>query len=793
MRRNFVENEIEISEALPEFYVPYASYVIQTRALPDARDGLKSGARFILYSQYINKITFKDKRRKGTATKSAAMMFSPHGDASIYGNAVRMSQDFSLRYPLIDTQGNNGSLMHNNDYAADRYLEMRSGEIAEEMTSLLKKDTIDKWKLNYTEEEEYPTYLPTLFPNSLVNGSFGIGVSLASSIPSHNLREVCAALIKMIDNPNISFDDIYCPIDLPTGGTIINADEVKESHRLGHGKSAIIRSTIEYDDKNNELIVTDLPYMVFSSNATAAIQQAIDDGNLLGVKKVYDGTDYDGVKIVIELNKGVNVSKIVRLLYKHTPLQSTFGINMNMLQDGKYPKLFTWIEMMQTFIKHLENILRKSYEFDLKKIKERLHILEGLIIAIENIEEVIKIIKSSKTNSEASSRLIDKYNLSEKQTKAILDLKLSRLANLEIQKILEEKSKKEEEKASIETILSDSILFNNKMKNEIIRISNKYGDDRKTKNMNLEYSGSEKDAEPIEKKELLIHYTNLNNIYTQESTTLLTTKRGGRGTKAKLSKNETIIKTISDDNFGAILAFTNKGQMHSYPTSELPVNAKISVNQIFNLTANEKITELNTISKNKDIAYFVFITKNGMIKKTKAEEYQQKRGNSLKAINLKENDEVVSVHFIKNEPIGILTFRGNFVIINTNNINSIGRNSMGIKAIKLNDDDYVIDSKVIIGKMLLTISSNGLIKKSSIDEFPICNRGIKGKKISGIKENDYIVKFLPINSNCDIIIIQDKGYIKINSNELRTLSREAIGVKAIKMQEGRKVIDLIQA
>jgi len=786
MRENMNKPSLEISEALLEFYVPYASYVIQTRALPDARDGLKTGARFILYAQYKEKITFKNKRRKATATKSAAMMFSPHGDASIYGNAVRMSQNFSLRYPLIDTHGNNGSLMHNNDYAADRYLEMRSGEIADEMTRLLTKETVDKWKLNYTEEELYPTYLPTTFPNSLVNGNFGIGVSLASSIPSHNLNDVSEAVIKAIDNPNVSFEDIYCPIDFPTGGIIINENQVKESLRNGHGPAAIIRANVEYDSDKNEIIVRDLPYMVFSANATMSIQQAIDDGKIMGIESVFDGTDYDGVKIVIKLSKNANLNKILKLLYKHTLLQSSFSINMNALDEGKYPKTFTWTELVMAYVKHLKDVIRKSFLFDLKQIKERIHILEGLIIAIINIEEVVKIIKNSSTPASARQELSNRFGLSDKQTKAILDLKLSRLANLELQKIKNEKSDLEKEKEKIEEILNNETKFNTEVKSEVLRIKNKYGDERKTKNISLDFSSEEEDAEPIEKKELLIHYTNLGNFYTQESTTLLTSRRGAKGTKVKLAANEVIVQTINDNNFNSILAFSNKGKMYFIAIDDLPINSKANIAQLCSLEGDETITTITSLEKKNNTEFFVFITKNGLVKKTKAKEYEMRRGKSIKAINLKDNDEVVEVLFINNENIGILSSDGNFITIETSDINSIGRVAAGIKGIKLNKDSSVIAAKPIknLDKMLISISKNGLIKKTDIEEFPLCNKNTKGRKIAGVRDGDLIVDFLTIKEDCDIINISSKKTLKINSSELRVLSRDATGVKALELDNG---------
>lgn len=793
MRENINKESLEISEALPEFYVPYASYVIQTRALPDVRDGLKAGARFILYAQYKNKITYKNKRRKATATKSAAMMYSPHGDASIYGNAVRMSQNFSYRYPLVDTHGNNGSLMHNNDYAADRYLEMRSGKIADEMTGLLQKDTIDKWKLNYTEEEYYPTYLPSVFPNLLVNGNYGIGVSLASSIPPHNLNDVSEALIKYIDNPNISFEELYCPIDFPTGGIIINEEQVKESLKNGFGNAAIIRSTVDYDEKENELIVRDLPYMVFSANATESIQKAIDEEIVQGIHSVFDGTDYDGVKIVIKLNKGANPERVLKLLFKHTVLQSSFGINMNALKDGKFPKMFGWKELIQDYVTHLNNIICKSFEFDLKQLKERIHILEGLIKAILNIEEVIAIIKKSSTTANAKTALIQTFNFSDKQAEAILGLKLSRLANLELQKLEKERQEKEDKAQSIEKILSDKELFNNEIKKEIKRIQKEYGDKRKTKNINLNCSNDE-DAEPIEKKELLIHYTNLGNLYTTESSTLLRTRRGTKGTKVKLATNEVITQTLRDDNFSSLLVFSNRGTMYHIATDDLPLNSKVNIAQLFEFKADERPTALTTIQRRDNIDYFIFITKQGMIKKTSAKEYNIKKGRSLKAINLKEEDEVLKVLFINNEDISLLTNNGNFVRIATDEITPIGRAAAGVKGIKLNEGDFVISAHATPaqGKILITVSENGIVKKTLFNEYPLNNRGIKGKKISEVRDGDRIIDYLILEEDSDIIIIVNKKSIKINTSELRELSRGAIGVKGVDLKDNEKVVGLIR-
>lgn len=788
----FNGTEWEISDALQAFYIPYASYVIQTRALPDARDGLKTGARFILYSQFKDKLTYKEKRRKAVATVNATMRFSPHGDSSILGTAVRMSQDFSLRYPVIEVQGNNGSYLSGDDYSQARYLEMRGNKIAWEMTNLLNKDTIDDWKLNYTEEEQYPTVLPSKFPYGLVNGSFGIGVACASSLPPHNINDVCDAAITLINNPNASFDEIYCPIDFPTGGTIINEESVKESLKNGTGKAALIRATIDFDEKTHELIVREIPYMTFTNTIVKSISKAIEEGLLPGVEGVIDGTDFDGCKIYIQLGKTVNIKKILTLLYKHTALQSSFSINMNMLDNGKIPKLFTWKESLEAYLSHLRNIIIKSYEFDLKKILSRLHILEGLIIAYQNIDNIVHIIRSSKNSEEAKRQLINTFSLSEQQSQAILDMKLAKLTHLEIEKLEKEKTDKKKEANRIEEILSSEKNIKDEMIKDILLIKETYGDERRTKNINLDFK-DEDETEPIEKKELLIHFTNLGNIYTQESTTLLTTKRGGKGTKIKLANNETIVKTINDNNFNSLLAFSNKGKMYSISIDELPINSKINTTQLFELESNEFITTVTSITRKKEVKFFTFITKNGMIKKTKASEYEHKRGKSLKAINLKDDDEVINVLFTNDEEVGILTYQGNFVIINTNEINAIGRATSGVRAIKLNPNDAVIKAKLVSknSKYLISISNNGLIKKSLMSEYPICNRAIKGKHIAGTRDNDMIVDFLTLEQDYDIIINTKRNIIKFNTNELRILSRDATGVKSISLADNDIVKGLI--
>lgn len=785
----------EISEILPEAYLPFSAYVIQTRALPDARDCLKTGGRYILWSQYFNKNTYDKNRKKAADVVGQVMHWNPHGDAGIYDSIVRFAKPFAMRYLLEDPKGNVGSMTAGKDHTAPRYLELRSSKLASEFTNLIKKDTIDIWKMNFTQEDEYPSVFPTLFPN-FVNGNTGLGVGCISSIPCFNLNEAIESLKKLVKNPNEDYDNIYIAPDFPTGATIVNSDAVKESLRIGEGAAIKLRANIEYDEKENALIITQLPYQVFTNRVMGEIEKGIDDGRILGIKDFFDGTDKKcgkyGTGIVIHLAKGANVNRLCKVLYKETALQNSFTIKQLMLEDGIRPKLYGLKEMMLAFLNHSMLCLKKSYIYDYNKVLKAIHIDEGLLIAIENIDNIIDIIKKSDDENIVARTFKEKYNLSNEQSKAILNLKLQKLMKLESIKIEKELEKQKSEEKRLNMLINDKETFDTAYIAELDRIKKEYGDERRTKILNLDFS-KEDEEEPIEQKELLIHFTNLGNFFTQESTTLLTARRGGKGAKVKLADNEVITQTISDDNMGTLLVFTNKGQMYSIATDDLPVNSKINASQLFELKSGEKITSLTTLSHRDAIDYFIFITKNGLIKKTAAKEYDKKRGKSIRAINLKDDDEVVAVHFIKNEPIGILTSQGNFVIINTEDVNAIGRATAGIRAIKLSENDFVINSQIISGKFLITISSAGLIKKASLDEFPICSRGIKGRKISGVRENDEIVSFLTLNEDCDIIAISNRGVLKFNTNDLRVLSRDATGVKAMKLAENVKIVDLVEA
>ena len=784
----------EIKDAVPEAYLPFSAYVIQTRALPDARDCLKSGGRYILWSQYFNKNTYDKSRRKGVDVVGQAMHWNPHGDAGIWGNVVRFAKPFSMRYTLEDPKGNVGTMTAGDDYASQRYLELRSSELASEFTKLLKKETIDEWKLNFTGEDKYPAVLPTLFPN-FVNGNTGIGVGCISSIPTFNLNEAINSLKILVNNPDASYDEIYIAPDFPTGATLINANAVKESLKVGRGAAAKLRAILEYNADDNSIEVKEVPFQVFTNRIMEEIRKGIEDGTLSGIKNYYDGTDRScgkyGTKIVIDLNKGANVKKICQQLYKETSLQSSFTICQLMLENGVKPKEYGLKEMMLAYLNHAMSCLKKSYIFDYNKVKRAINLKEGLLIAIAHIDEVVDIIKKSDNEQEVIKIFKEKYNLNEEQTKAILDLKLQKLMKLESIKIEKELNKLKIEASELETLINDENSFKKSFVAELDRIANKYGDKRRTRVINLDFS-DEENEEPIEKKELIIYYTNLGNIYTVESSTLMRTRRGGKGSKVKLGNNEVISKVIRDDNFSSLLVFSNQGKMYHINMDDLPINAKVNIAQLCDFSSNEKPTALTTIQKNKDTKYYIFITKQGIIKKTKSEEYILKRGKSLKAINLKDNDEIVKVIPISNENIGILTNNGNFIRIDTEEITPIGRATAGVKGIKLADNDYVISAHTISSKdkFIVSLSEKGLIKKTDISEFPICGRATKGRKISEVRDGDKIIEYLSLDTDCDIIIIVKKKSIKIYTSELKTLSRNATGVKGINIDEGDVAVSM---
>lgn len=774
---DFNREKWEVSDALQAFYTPYASYVIQTRALPDARDGLKTGARFLLYAQYKDKLTCKHPREKATATVSAAMRFNPHGDAAILGAAVRLSQEFSLRYPVMDVHGNNGSYLSGDDYAQARYLEMRGNEIAWEMTHLLDKETIDTWKLNYTQKEEYPTVLPSKFPFSLVNGSYGIGVACSSSLPPHNIVDVCAAAEKLINNPDIDFEEIYCPIDFPTGGTIINESEVKESLKAGSGKAAVIRATIKYNAKERELIAVEMPYMTFTTNAVKSIAKALDEGKLSGVESVYDGTDYEGCKIYIKLEKDADPEKVKRELYKYTVLQSSFSINQNMLENGITPKMFGWKDAMIAYVNHLKDVIVKSYQYDLRQVEKRINIINGLLICLASIDEVVTVIKNSDSTEDARKTLITKFLLNEEQAQAVLDMKLSRLAHLEVKKLEKERDNLVIEQKRLKAILESEEAIKREMINELHEYSKKYGDKRRTINVDIPKDTSTEEALP-EPEDIIITVSTNNKI---KRTPIGKIKRQNRNTKGAQVNNEIPLITLKTNTIDILYLFTDKGKMYSLNAGALADDDTfVHFSRYINISSDEKIIAVTAKRRENSDKYVVFFTKNGYIKKSSIDEYSSsKKKTGVQAIKLEAGDAITNVVFANDgDEVFVATENGMCIRFDLDVVNPIGRVARGVIAIKLSEGD-----KVLIGILMnssypyfLVTTEHGNTKKVSIAEFP--SQGRAGKGIILSKEK--VVGVLNINGNEDITINAGVRSICIPVSSIPEQSRTSIGVKTIK-------------
>lgn len=779
----------DITESFSEAFLEYAGYNLQRRAIPDVRDGLKWGARQLLHAQMLGGFTCDKPFKKAIKSVSQAMGFSyVHGDASAYGTLIRMAKPFSYRVPLQEANGNYGTLINPDDHSASRYVELRGSKAAAKVLEDLKKDTITEWEDTYDLEGQFPKVLPSKGIWLGVNGCISIGSGMACSIPPTNLKEVNEVFIKLINNPDISEDELICLPDFPTGAILLNADEVKESMKNGYGHACKIRAIVEYDKTNRCFIVKEMPYSTFTNTICNELATLMEENPNCGVK---DFVDYTGIKpdLRIYLDKKANPDKVLKLLYKETSLQTHFSINMVMLDKGITPRTFGWKEMLQAHIDHEKEVYRRSYEFDLRKIENRLHIIEGLLKVIEDIDNVVRLIKTSDSTSVARQRLMSEYNLDEAQIKAILDMKLSRLAHLEVEKLKSEKTKLEKERNSIYNIINDKDLFNNELIKGWREVSNKFGDERRTQILNI----SKEDEEPKEKQELLINLSNKNNIYISTVSTLYTQRRGGVGNKFKMSKGEYVISTASGTNHDIVLLFSNKGNCYHISLNELQFEEVIPIESLVELKPNEEIKNLVFLNKTNQKQHIIFFTKKGMLKKSLLTEYNVTRKTGVKAINLDSDDEIVSILFVDGERVGMMTARGQFVMCETSGIRPIGRIAKGVKGISLNKGDELVEAQVIPTntKEILSISKKGYSKRTSISEFAITNRGTKGGKIHVLNdEDDRLVCFGALTSQKETIVVSSNSQIKINLNEVKLLSKGAQGTKSIKLNNA-EVIGLL--
>ena len=781
---------MSLKETLEKSFETYAGMTIMDRAICDARDCLKPGARMSMYAQYIEKITPDKPYKKSQKSVAAAMdHFYVHGDMSLYPLFARLGKPFAMRYVLEDFQGNTGTIEESSNEAASRYTEMRLAPISMNLFTNIDKDTITKWHDNYTGEEQYPAVLPSVGFYNIVNGTSGIATAIASSIPQFNLREVNEAMIKLLWDKDVPFDDIYCAPDFCTGGTMLNATEVKESLKVGHGFACKMRSAIEYDSKESCIIVKETPYGVYTETIRNQLAKIVESEENPGIERFLDQSGTSAL-IKIYIGKKANPDKVIRYLYKNTSIQYHYPINMIMLDHGKTPKMFGWREALQAHIDHEIEVYTNAYNFDIKKIDARVHILDGLLIALANIDEVVALIKSTSSTQAAKQALCQKFVLDEIQAKHILDMKLSRLAKLEVQKLIDEKSNLLTERASIVAILNDESLLKKEIEKGFRAVSTKFGDARRTKVIDLEKDSEE---EPTEIRQLQISITNQNSIFVTETSTLYTQKRGGVGNKLKMNNGEYVIDSVTVASNEEILVFTKSGNVVHCAASSLPLNDKVHIQTIMNISNDEEICAITSANKKDTAPYILFFTKNGFIKKSEFSEYNMKRKTALKALTLDEGDEIINVIFTNNAKVGILTEYGNFIIIETEDIRAIGRIAKGVKAIKLNEGDNVISAHSIPEdtKHIASISGNGLFKKTSIVEFATQGRGTKGSKIQKLNDGDWMADFAVIRNEGEVLVAATNSCIKLTTNDIPIFSKGALGNKSIKLNATDNVVGIL--
>ena len=778
---------IDLEKKMKSSYLEYSMSVIVSRALPDVRDGLKPVHRRILYGmQQLGLDPNKPTRKSARVVGDVMGKFHPHGDSAIYDALVRLAQDFSTRYPLAQGQGNFGSI-DGDQAAAMRYTEVRMSKIAKEMLRDINKDTVD-FVPNFDGEEMEPSVLPSRFPNLLVNGSNGIAVGMATNMAPHNLGEAIDACIAYMKNPEIDIDDLIKIIpgpDFPTGALILGKSGIKDAYMTGRGKikqRAVAR--IEPFKKNRErIIISEIPYQVNKARLIEKIADLVKEKRVDGISDIRDESDRKGMRIVVEIKRDSNANIVLNNLYKYTQLENTFGIINLALVNGE-PKILNLKELIEYYVDHQKEVVTRRTNFDLSRARERKHIVEGLIIAIDHIDEIIKIIRSSYDNDEIKKIFFDRYKLSDAQSQAILDMQLKRLSGLEIEKLNAENKELADTIEYLLSILNSEENLINLIIDEITEIKEKYSDERRTKIVPDE--GEIDITELIEEEDILINLTKDGYIKRLPIDTYKVQNRGGKGIAAGNTKEGDFIKKIITTNTHEdLLFFTSLGKVYSLEAYKIPEGSRTSRGQaiinILNLETGEKITEMMTLSELSKNSQLVLQTQQGQIKKTDAENFTNIRRNGIIAISLKDGDKLISVRQIdKDEELIISTQNGMTIQFNTKDVRSMGRSAVGVRAIRLDKDDAVV-SMNIKGEetYLLVVTENGFGKKTSFSNFKNQNRGGKGVRCHKVSEKTgKVVDTLPVDLDTDIMMVSLKGdMIRLSARDVSTTGRNTMGVK----------------
>ena len=791
---------IDLDKELKKSFMSYAMAVIVSRALPDVRDGLKPVHRRLLYSMtelgaYPDKPYYKSARIVGDAMGK----YHPHGDSALYDTMVRMAQDFSMRAMLVDGQGNFGSV-DGDDPAAMRYTEARMSRIALEMVADLDKETVDFYP-NFDESLMQPSVLPCRFPNLLVNGSGGIAVGMATNIPPHNMGEVIDGYIHLIDNPDCTVEDLMQYIkgpDFPTGGVILGTSGIHSAYRTGRGRIIVrAKSDIELLPNNkSQIVITEIPYQVNKAKTVGKIADLVRDKKVEGIVDLRDESDRQGMRIVIELKAGVNAQVVLNTLYKHTQLQETFGAIMLAIVDNE-PKILNLKDMLYYYLQHQKDVITRRTRFDLNRAQARAHILEGLLIALDNIDEVVETIKKSESTPKAREALMERFSMSEKQAQAVLDMRLARLTALERDGILDEYNQLKEKIDYYLRVLENEYMVLDIIKEEILEVKKKYADERRTE---IALIDGEIDIEDlIDVEDIVITQTRMGYVKRMSLEAYRAQRRGGRGVSGITTRDEDVVQNIFvTSTHTDLLFFTNRGKVfrkkgYNIPEAGRTARGSAIVN-LLQLDTDEKVTTILPVKLDEG-GYLIMATKNGVIKKTAVSEFSHIRQSGLIAVNLRDGDELISVQASDGKKdVLVGTRNGMGIRFNENDVRDMGRNATGVRSIDLNDDDIVVDMQVFDpveeDALVLAIAENGYGKRTPLSEYRVQSRGGKGVIAMSVNEKTgKMVALKRVSDGDDILAISlDGTVIRFSSDEVSVTSRNTQGVRVMRMNEGSAVV-----
>lgn len=788
--------DVDLKHEMETSYMEYAMSVIVGRALPDVRDGLKPVHRRILYSMMQNDLTpDKPYRKSATVVGDVLGKYHPHGDFAVYETMVKMAQDFSMRYPLVNGHGNFGSI-DGDSAAAMRYTESKMTKLSLEMLRDIEKETVD-FVPNYDESREEPIVLPARYPNLLVNGSNGIAVGMATSIPPHNLGEVIDAVCEIIDNPDAGLSELLEHIkgpDFPTGAHIMGRNSIYEAYRTGRGK-VIQRSKTKIEEMNNgksRIVVTEIPYQINKARLVEKIAELVKNKKIDGITAIRDESNRKGIRIVIELRRDVNPEIVLNQLFKYSSLQQVFSIIMLALVDNQ-PKILPLEQVLRLYLKHQIEVVTRRTEFDLNKALNRVHILEGLLIAIDHIDEVIAIIRSS--YNDASEKLMERFDFSELQARAILDMQLRRLQGLEREKLLNEKAELEEKISYYRNILEDPVLLNSIIKEELLEIKHRYSDNRRTTFIDSYEEIDIKDMIPDD--EVTITLTHFGYIKRVSIDTYKTQKRGGKGIASMSTRDEDFVETLLlTTNHSKLVLFTDKGRIYRLNAYEIPESSRTAkgtnIVNLIELEEGEKITSVLSFKDDHDSSHFVLMcTKYGIMKKTRLDQFQKSSRNGLIAISLDQGDSLIGVCLTDGEQkILCVSKGGKAILFEEKEVRDMGRTARGVRAMKLDEEDEIVSMLVAdMQKDLLIISERGYGKRTPIGEYNIQSRGGKGSKTYKITERTgNIVGGKILSSEDEIMIINEDGtLIRMSAGDISVLSRVTSGVRLMKTSEDKNI------